>query len=109
MDTQNDSHFERLLQFFRVRVELPEVFGQSQMDGSVVSVDRHEAVEAAIQASAYGVPGQSDGGGQIGPSIVLMMDDLWDGTQVDLLTLQNHFFDRSCLDLFRGDEALDSF
>src|SRR5262249_37714206 len=108
MGAQNDSDLERLLQFFCIGIELPEMLGQCQMDGCVILVDRHETVEAAIQASAYGVPRQSDCGGQIGPSIVLMMDDLWDGTQVYLLALQNHFFDRSCLDLLRGDESLDS-
>ena len=60
-------------------IELPEMLGQGQMDGGVVPVDRHEAVEAAIQASAYGIPGQGNGGGQIGPGIVLMMNDLRDG------------------------------
>src|SRR5262249_5279273 len=37
-----------------------------------------------------------------------MMDDLWEGAQVDLLALQNHFFNRARLDFLRRDEMLDS-
>src|SRR5262249_30701503 len=37
-----------------------------------------------------------------------MMDDLWEGAQVDLLALQNHFFNRARLDFLRRDEVLGS-
>src|SRR5439155_11487675 len=99
---------ERLLQFFRIGIELPEMLGQGEMDGGVVLVDRHEAVEAAIQAAAERVAGQGDSRSQIGSCIVLMMDDLWDRVQVLLVAFQNDFFDRPGINFLLRNKPLDS-
>ena len=73
----------RLLQSFRIGIELPKMLGQGQVNRGVVLSRNMRRLKLQFRRPLKGSLAKVMAARQIGSCITFVMDDLWEGTQVD--------------------------